>query len=176
MTQTSLATAIDTFIPDPLLAQGAADPEFGAVQRGWRTGLKAITNPVLGFSQLTDGSRVITPWGDGSLAGNSGFFRRRAADRHVDLGGVRYTLHHTSLRRAELLRDGQAIGWLRRRHAGRFFHGGWIKTYEVTGWAKPADATSAAVAHLLASQFEVGAWGAVANTLMILTLPFRVLN
>jgi hypothetical protein len=166
----------DKFIPDPRLLGAAGDPSFGPVLRGSLRGMATISNPTLGFTQLTDGSRVITPWGNGYVSSNSGFFRRRCHDRHVDLGGVRYTLHHTSLRRAELLRDGAVIGRLRRRRAGRFFHGGWIATYDVTQWAAPADATAAAVAHLLASNFEVGAWGCLATSLMLVTLPFRILG
>jgi hypothetical protein len=171
-----IVSAFAEFIPDPQLPDGAADPVFGPVQHGWIHGLWTIKNPALGTAQVTDGARVVTARGDGFLTSNTGFFRRKVSDRHVDLGGIRYTFHHTSWRRAKLLRNGEPIGWLHRVHAGRYFHGGWKWTYEVTRWAEPTDATAAAVGHLLASRFEVGAYGCVVNTFALLTLPFRVLG
>jgi hypothetical protein len=176
LTAAEKVSAIDEFIPDPQLPDGAADPVFGPVQHGWIHGLWTIRNPALGTAQVTDGARVVTARGDGFLTSNTGFFRRKVSDRRVDLGGVRYTFHHTSWRRARLLRNGVPIGWLRRVHTGRYFHGGWTWTYEVTRWAEPADATAAAVGHLLASRFEVGAYGWVVNTFTLLTLPPRLLG
>jgi hypothetical protein len=162
------------FRPNQQLPDGAADPNFGPVQQGWIHGVWTVMNSRFGIATVTDGARVITPVGDGSLIRNAGLFRRKVNDHHVDLAGVRYTLHHTSARRAQLLRGGVPIGWLRRTHAGRFFHGGWIRTYEVTRWAEPVDATAAAVGHLLASRFQVGAHGFVINAL--LTVPVRLLG
>jgi hypothetical protein len=168
--------ANDPCSAEPPAGDGAADPVFGPVHHGWVQGLWTVRNPLLGTAQVTDGARVVTCCGDGSLTSNTGFFRRKVSDHHVDLIGVRYTLHHTSWHRAQLHRDGVAIGWLRRVHTGRFFHGGWTWTYEVTCWAEPADATAAAVGHLLASRFEVGAYGWVVNTFALLTLPLRLLG
>ena len=163
-----------TFVIDPRLPDGAPDPVFGPVQQGWLHGMWAVQNTVLGVAQLTDGARVVTPTADGSVSGAPGFFRRRAGDHHVELGGHRYTLHHTSLRRAQLIRDGVAICWLHRTRAGSFRHGGWTRTYEVEHWSDRADRTAACVAHLLASRYEVGAPGPALNVLVLLKRPFRV--
>ena len=165
-----------TFVIDPRLPEGAPDPVFGHVHQGWLHGMWAVQNPVLGVAQLTDGARVVTPTVDGSVWDAPGFFRRRASNRHVDVGGHRYTLHHTSLRKAQLKRDGVAICWLQRVRTGRFWHGGWIRTYEVEHWSNRADRTGAAVAHLLASRYSVGAPGAFLNALAVLTLPFRLFS
>jgi hypothetical protein len=168
--------AMDAFTPQQQVYSGAADPIFGSVQLGWIHGVWTVRNAIFGLAQVTDGARVVTAFGDGFLTSNTGYFRRKVSDHHVDLDGVRYTLHHTSWHRAELQRDGVAIGWLRRVHAGRFFHGGWTWTYEVVSWAEPGDATAAAVGHLLASRFEVGAYGWLVNTFALLTLPLRILG
>jgi len=167
------ATSIGSFTPDPRVPDGSADPVFGPVQQGWVHGMWAIRNPALGVAHLTDGSRVVTPQGDGILSGSRGFLRRRSSDRHVDLDGHRFTLHHTSPWNAQFRRDGQAIGALRRRRIGSISRGGRITTYQVTWWAEPSDVTAAAVAHLLASKYRVGAPGIVANACAAVTQPRR---
>jgi hypothetical protein len=170
------AVVTDTFFPNQRRPEGVVDPVFGRVQYGTLNRMRAVSGAQIGVAQLTDGARVVTRNGDGSISNSRGYFRRRCADRHVDLGGHRYTLHHTSLRRAQLLRDGTPICWLRGTRGGRFFHGGTFRTYEVLRWADAKDPAAAAVAHLLASTYNVGAFGVVLNTLVLLTIPFRVLG
>lgn len=168
-------TVADTFVPDEREPEGILDPVFGRVQYGTMNLMRAVCGPQIGVAQLTDGARVVTPDGDGSISTTPGYFRRRSADRHVRLGGRHYTLHHTSVRKAQLLRDGVAVCWLRSARGGRFFHGGTFRTYQVLRWADAPDREPAAVAHLLASSFQVGAFGVVLNAYLILTLPFRLL-
>jgi hypothetical protein len=180
--------AVAAFTPDAA-KPSARDAVYGTVSIGWALHSRAVANDRFGVARLvthesdavaTEGLVVV---GDaqGPLQRGRGFLRRRASDVHLELGGRRFTLHHTSNWRAQLLRDGQAIGWLRRRRSGKFFWdgfraGGWQRTYEVTRWTDPADPTAAAVAHLLAAQYEVGATGAVINTFAVLSLPFRLLG
>src|SRR3978361_632400 len=114
-------TSEGSYVVDPRLPYGSDDPVYGRVQQGSVHGMWAVQNPVLGIAQLTDGARIVTPTADGSVWESAGFFRRRTRDRHVDLDGRRYTLHHTSLRRAELLRGGVPVCWLHRTRAGRFW-------------------------------------------------------
>jgi hypothetical protein len=121
-------------------------------------GLWAVSGPGIGVAQLTGGSRVVTPHGDGTLSKSGGRLRRRGQDRHVDLAGQRYTLRQTSLRRAQLRRDGVPICWLRTVRIGRprpFGRG--VRSYEVVLWVDPPDRTAGAIAHLLASRYGVGA-------------------
>jgi hypothetical protein len=166
----------DTFFPNRRQPEGVVDPVFGRVQHGTMNRMRTVSGTQIGVAQLTDGARVVTRHGDGSISKSRGYFRRRCADRHVDLGGHRYTLHHTSLRRAQLLRDGTPICWLRSARGGRFFQGGTFRSYEVLSWADTKDPAAAAVAHLLASTYDVGAFGVVLNTLVLLTIPFRLLG
>src|ERR1700712_4485424 len=139
------AAAVDTFVPNPAQPGGSADPVFGQVRQGWLNSMWPIENPRLGLAQLTGGSRLVTPFGDGVVSESRGWFRRRSPDRHLALGDHRYSPHHTSLRRAKLLRDGAAIGWLRRTHTGRLFHGGWLRTYEVVRWGDQPDPAGVAI-------------------------------
>jgi hypothetical protein len=149
------AAIADEFVPDARQPAGVLDPVFGLVQRGSVHGMWAVSGPGVGLAQLTGGSRVVTPSGDGTLSKSGGRLRRRGQDRHVDLAGQRFTLHQTSPRRAQLRRDGVAICWLRTVRFGHLKRS--TRSYEILQWADPPDRTAAAVAHLLASRYGVGA-------------------
>ncbi len=150
------AAIADEFVPDARQPEGVLDPVFGLVQRGSVHGMWAVSGAGIGLAQLTGGSRVVTAHGDGTLSGSTGRLRRRAQDRHVDLAGQRFTLHQTSPRRAQLRRNGVPICWLRAVRKGRFRLGS-SRSYEILQWAAPPDRTAAAIAHLLASRYGVGA-------------------
>ncbi len=147
------------FVHDPRQPEGVCDPAFGPVHRGFVHGLWAVFGPGIGLAQLTGGARVLTARGDGTLSHSGGRLRGRAQDRHVDLAGQRYTLHQTSPRRGQLRRDGVPVCWLRAVGKGRLgaFGKGHQRSYEILGWADPPDATAAAIVHLLASRYGVGA-------------------
>jgi hypothetical protein len=152
------AAIADEFVPDARQPAGVLDPVFGLVQLGSVHGLWAVRGPGIGLAQLTGGSRVVTPNGDGTLSKSGGRLRRRGQDRHVDLAGQRYSLRQTSPRRAQLRRDGVPICWLRTvrgERPGRLAR--CIRSYEIVRWADPPDRTAAAIAHLLASRYGVGA-------------------
>ena len=158
------AAIADEFVPDARQPEGVLDPVFGLVQRGSVHGLWAVSGPGIGLAQLTGGSRVVTPDGDGTLSGSGGRVRRRGPDRHVDLAGQRFTLHQTSPRRGQLRRDGVPICWLRTVRLARprrFGRSG--RSYEILQWADPPDRTAAAIAHLLASRYGVGALAVFAS-------------
>ncbi|HEX4015168.1 MAG TPA: hypothetical protein VHX15_00385 [Frankiaceae bacterium] len=156
------AALADEFVPDVRHPAGVDDPLFGVVRRGSVHGMWAVRGPGIGLAQLTGGSRVVTSGGDGTLSRSGGRLRRRAQDRHVDLAGQRYTLHQTSPRRAQLRRDGVPICWLRSvRIASRARFGRSLPSYRIVAWAEPADPTAAAIAHLLASRYGVGALAAL---------------
>ena len=59
------AAIADEFVPDARQPDGVLDPVFGLVQRGSMHGLWAVNGPGIGLAQLTGGSRVVTPSGDG---------------------------------------------------------------------------------------------------------------
>jgi hypothetical protein len=186
MPPTAGSSAASGFTPDAAQPSGVSDAAFGTVRIGWSQQAKAVENAHFGVARLVrdpaDGvaDHVVVLGAEGAVHRERGFLRRRGSDVHVDLNGRRYTLHHTSNWRAQLLRDDVPIGWLRRRRSGRFFpdffKAGWSRTYEVTHWATPPDPSAAAIAHLLASQYEIGATGAVINTFALVSLPFRILS
>jgi hypothetical protein len=158
------AAIADEFVPDARQPEGVLDPLFGLVQLGSMHGLWAVNGPGIGLAQLTGGSRVVTPDGDGALSQSGGRLRGRAQDRHVDLSGQRFTLHQTGPRSAQLRRDGVPICWLRAVRGG-FFRRGKARSYEVLFWAETPQGTSprrvaGAIVHLLASRYGVGALGA----------------
>ncbi len=152
------AAIADEFVPDARQPGGVLDPVFGLVQRGSVHGMWAVSGPGIGLAQLTGGSRVVTRGGDGTLSRSGGRIRLRAQDRHVDLAGQRFTLHQTSPRRAQLRRDGVPICWLRSVRVGS---PGRIRrcarSYEIVQWTERPDRTAAAIAHLLATRYGVGA-------------------
>lgn len=147
------------FVHDSRQPDGVLDPAFGQVHRGFVHGLWAVNGPGIGLAQLTGGTRVLTAHGDGTLSYSGGRLRGRAQDRHVDLAGQRFTLHQTSPRRGQLRRDGVPVCWLRAVGKGRFgaFSKVSQRSYEILHWADPLDRTAAAIAHLLASRYGVGA-------------------
>ncbi len=152
------AAIADEFVPDARQPAGVLDPVFGVVLCGSLHGLWAVRGSGIGFAQLTGGSRVVTPGGDGTLSRSGGRLRGRAQDRHVDLAGQRYTLHQTSPWRAQLRRDGVPVCWLRAvRVAGPGRFGRCTRSYAIGQWADPPDRTAGAIAHLLASRYGVGA-------------------
>ncbi len=150
------AAVADEFVPDARQPEGVVDPVFGPVYRGSVHGMWAVSGPAIGVAQLTGGARVVTSDGDGTLSRSGGRLRGRAQDRHVDLAGQRFTLHQTSPRRAQLRRDGVPICWLRAVRKGRFGRG-CARSYTIDGWVDPPSRTAAAIAHLLASRYGVGA-------------------
>jgi hypothetical protein len=153
------AAVADEFVPDARQPEGVLDPVFGLVYRGSVHGMWAVSGPAIGLAQLTGGARVVTSEGDGTLSQSGGRLRGRAQDRHVDLAGQRFTLHQTSPRRAQLRRDGVPICWLRAVRTARIgrFGRGSSRSYTIDGWVDPPSSTAAAIAHLLASRYGVGA-------------------
>jgi hypothetical protein len=153
------AAIADGFVPDARQPEGVLDPVFGLVYRGSLHGLWAVTGPGIGLAQLTGGARVVTSEGDGTFSQSGGRLRGRAQERHVDLAGQRFTLHQTSPRRAQLRRDGVPVCWLRVVRAGGFglFGQAKARSYAVEAWADEPSRTAAAIAHLLASRYGVGA-------------------
>ncbi len=137
----------------------AADPVFGVVYSGWLDGMRAVGNADLGIAQLTDGARVITPYGDGVLT-TSRRYLPRAFERQICIGDHRYSLRQTIPGRARLMRDGVAIGWLRRRPSSLLPHHRrqGMRSYRIVRWSEQADRAGALTGHLLAALPTVIGW------------------
>ena len=150
------AAIADEFVPDARQPEGIDDPVFGQVQWGSVHGMWAVNGSGIGLAQLTGGARVVTPYGDGTLSESGGRWRGRARERHVDLAGQRFTLRQTSPRTAQLRRDGVPVCWLRAVCKGRIGRAR-ARSYTIVEWADPPDPKAAAITHLLASRYGVGA-------------------
>ena len=147
------------------------DPWFGRVTLSGHGREWAAEGPGLGGRYVLDGlvdGTLSTPHGQGEVRTPWTGIRRRSKDARATVAGREYHLHHRSLRRAELRRDGTVVGTFR----GRFrlpFTGGpaMLQPYEIGAWKPGADATDAGVGHVLLARHGAGAEGAVYNALTL---------
>ena len=137
------AAIADEFVPDARQPAGVLDPVFGVVLYGSVHGLWAVRGSGIGVAQLTGGSRVVTPEGDGTLstirwpsarAGAGSSRRPRWAALHVapDVAAARPAAPR---RRAGLL---AARGSDREPRDG---YGRCTRSYAIVQWADPPDRT-----------------------------------